>query len=199
MSQTIFTLAGITASITLIILAFSIHRPRIIACNIAINATTLIQYSIAGATAGASMSLIALLYALIMTQADKFRILNQKWVLFAVLALYAFTYTAINWNNLVSPELLVLYGAVTSIFAMTIKNKQALVKAIQITGSTAYIAFSLVIGAYAQLPGQIVCLAMLILSLLYVLRMRHLGFQHVPELTEIIHEKWKTRGSQASV
>lgn len=121
MSQTIFTLAGITASIALIILAFSIHRPRIVACNIAINAATLIQYSISGATAGASMSLIALLYDLIMTQADKFRILNQKWVLFAVLDLYACTYTVINWNILVSPELLVLYGAVTSIFAMTLK------------------------------------------------------------------------------
>lgn len=190
MSQVIFVAAGTVASVALIVLAFSVRRPRIVACNVVIHGCTLIQYFIAGATAGAAMSLIALSYAVVMTQAERLKALNERWVLYLVLVLYVLTYALVNRGNLASPELLVLYGALTSIFAMTLKTQQVTVKILQMSGNIAYTTFSLIIGAYAQLPGQLVCLTVLCLSLVYVIRMRKQGVQYVPEFTETVRKNF---------
>lgn len=196
MSQFVFVAAGAVASVALIILAFSVRRPRIVACNVVVHGCTLIQYFIVGATAGAAMSLIALSYAVVMTQAERIRVLNEKWVLYFVIALYVLTYALVNRGNLVSPELIVLYGALTSIFAMTLKTQQVTVKILQMSGNIAYTTFSLIIGAYAQLPGQLVCLTVLCLSLAYIVRTRKQGVQYVPEFTETVRKNFN-RGINA--
>ena len=89
-------------------------------------------------------------------------------------------------------------GALTSMIAMTLTN-QVVVKIIQMIGNVAYLVFSIVIGAYMQIPGQLVCLALLIASLSYVIIMKKKGVVNVPEITTVIRNSWNKNRTVAVV
>ena len=198
MTESIFHLAGIGTSISLILLSFAVSRPRIVMLAIMVDTFTIIQFCISGSHAAVAVTVVALLYGIIMTQADKFEILNKPWVLNTVIAIYIITYGVVNKDTLISWELLILVGVLTSMIAMTLTN-QVVVKIIQMIGNVAYLVFSIVIGAYMQIPGQLVCLALLIASLSYVIIMKKKGVVNVPEITTVIRNSWNKNRTVAVV
>lgn len=188
--QTIFHLAGAGTSIGLILLSFAVQRPRIVALVVAVDTFTLIQFLISDSHAAAAVTVVSLAYALLMTQADKHPVLDKPWVLATVLTIYIGTYIAVNNQNLISWELLILTGALTSILSMTFTHQIA-VKVIQMVGNICYTVFSIIIGAYAQLPGQIFCFALLVMSFAYIIIMKQRGHTgQVPEITTILRKKF---------
>lgn len=188
--QTIFHLAGAGTSIGLILLSFAVQRPRIVALVVAVDTFTLIQFLISDSHAAAAVTVVSLAYALLMTQADKHPVLNKPWVLATVLTIYIGTYIAVNNQNLISWELLILTGALTSILSMTFTHQIA-VKVIQMVGNICYTVFSIIIGAYTQLPGQIFCFALLVMSFAYIIIMKQRGHTgQVPEITTILRKKF---------
>ena len=197
--QTIFHLAGVGTSIGLILLSFAMQRPRIVALVIAVDTFTLIQFLISDSHAAAAVTVVSLAYALLMTQADKHPVLNKPWVLATVLTIYIGTYIAVNNQNLISWELLILTGALTSILSMTFTHQIA-VKVIQMVGNICYTVFSVIIGAYAQLPGQIFCFALLVMSFAYIIIMKQRGHtEQVPEITTVLRKKFSPRLKETHV
>lgn len=197
--DTIFHLAGIGTSISLILLSFAVQRPRIVALVVAVDTFTLIQYLIADSHAAAAVTLISLLYALAMTQAEKHPVLNQPWVLAGVLTVYTATYGLVNRENLISWELLILAGALTSILSMALTHQIA-VKIIQMVGNVCYTVFSVIIGAYAQLPGQIFCFVLLVASFVYIIAMKQRGHVgQVPEITTVLRKKFSPQLKETHV
>ena len=197
--NTIFHLAGIGTSISLILLSFAVQRPRIVALVVAVDTFTLIQYLIADSHAAASVTLVSLIYALAMTQAEKHPVLNRPWVLTTTLIIYTATYTVVNKENLASWELLILAGALTSILSMAFTH-QILVKIIQMVGNICYAVFSVIIEAYAQLPGQIFCFVLLVASFVYIIDMKQRGHTgQVPEITMILRKNFSPQLKETHV
>lgn len=191
--QTIFHLAGAGTSIGLILLSFAVQRPRIVALIVAVDTFTLIQFLISDSHAAAAVTVVSLAYALIMTQAERYPTLNQTWILATVLAIYTATYATVNKENLFSWELLILIGALTSILSMTFTHQIA-VKIIQMIGNICYTIFSIIIGSYAQLPGQVFCFVLLIASFIYIIVMKRRGYEgQVPEITTVIRNRIKSQ------
>lgn len=191
--QTIFHLAGAGTSIGLILLSFAVQRPRIVALVVTVDTFTLIQFLISDSHAAAAVTVVSLVYALIMTQAERYPILNQTWVLATVLIVYTATYVTVNKEHLFSWELLILIGALTSILSMTFTHQIA-VKIIQMVGNICYTIFSIIIGSYAQLPGQVFCFVLLIASLIYIVIMKKRGYDgQVPEITTVIRNRIKSQ------
>ena len=187
--QTIFHLAGAAASISLILLAFAIQRPRIILLLIAVDTFTMIQFVISGSYGAVAVTGVSLAYALLMIQSGRYQVLNRPLVFLAVAGVYVFVFGYTQKGELVSWQLLILAGAFASMLSMFLTN-QFTVKIIQLLGNLCYISFSVVIGAYSQLPGQVFCFMLLIASLCYILHMRKRGFEgQVPEITTILKEK----------
>ena len=120
-------------------------------------------------------------------------------MLTTTLIIYTVTYTIVNRENLVSWELLILAGALTSILSMALTH-QIMVKIIQMVGNVCYTTFSVIIGAYAQLPGQIFCFALLVASLVYILVMKQRGHVgQVPEITTILRKKFSPQLKETHV
>lgn len=187
--QTIFHLAGAATSISLILLAFAIQRPRIILLLIAVDTFTMIQFVISGSYGAVAVTGVSLAYALLMIQSGRYQVLNRPLVFLAVAGVYVFVFGYTQKGELVSWQLLILAGAFASMLSMFLTNQEA-VKVIQLLGSLCYISFSMIIGAYSQLPGQVFCFMLLVVSLCYILYMRKRGFEgQVPEITTIVREK----------
>ena len=83
-----------------------------------------------------------------------------------------------------------LAGALTSILSMALTH-QITVKIIQTVENICYTMFSVIIGAYAQLPGQIFCFVLLVAFFVYIIDMKQRGHVgQVPEFTTILRKNF---------
>ena len=168
MEHTIFMIAGVLNSLFIIAVSLPLKRAGIITCSLAITILNLIQFFLTDNYASAVIAMITLAYGIIATVDNKYPILRSTPFISGFIALYFIAYV-LTANQIISWEILVLIGSVTGMLAMMFIN-QINVKLIQILGNVCFTWFSFVIGAYGQLPGQFVSLAVLIGSLIYLLK-----------------------------
>jgi len=168
MEHNIFVLAGVLNSLFIIAISLPLKRSGIITCSLTISFLNLVQYFITQNYASAIIATITIGYGLIAIMDNKYPVLRSTPFIATVIALYCITYTFTS-ENIISWELLVLLGSITGMLSM-MAISQVNVKIIQIIGNLSFMGFSLIIEAYGQIPGQVISLIVLIISLVYLIK-----------------------------
>lgn len=159
----LFNLAGILNSIVIVTISLPLKRSGIITCTALISLLNIVQFVLTNNYASCVMVAITLLYSLCSVNDEKYPVLRSHGVVSGVVFLYlaAYVFTA---SSVVSSELFILFGSITGMVAVLLVN-QIRVKIVQIAGNLSFGAFSVLIGAYGQLPGQVASLVLLFGSL----------------------------------
>lgn len=161
-------IAGLICSAAVIAISLPLNRKGIIACTIAINLMNIIIFSLSGNFASTAIVAITLLYAVIAIFDNRYPVLKSNSVIATVLITYVAAYV-LTTSSLISAQLLTLAGCMTGIIAM-MDIKPVNVKIIQIVGNVCFMSFSIIIGSYGQLPGQVFSFCVLIASLVWIIR-----------------------------
>lgn len=164
----IIMIAGLLCSAAIIAISLPLNRKGIIACTIAINLLNMLIFSLSGNFASTIIVAITLLYAVIAIFDNRYPVLKSNSVIATVLIAYLVAYV-LTTDNFISAQLLTLVGCMTGIIAM-MDIRPVSVKIIQIVGNVCFTSFSVVIGSYGQLPGQIFAFYVLIASLVWIIR-----------------------------
>lgn len=168
MEHSIFVLAGVLNSLFIIAVSLPLKRSGIIACSLTISFLNLVQFFITQNYASVIIATITIGYGLVAIMDNKHPELRSTPFIATIIALYCITYIFTS-ENIISWEILVLLGSITGMLSM-MAISQVNVKIIQIIGNLSFMGFSLIIGAYGQIPGQVISLIALIISLVYLIK-----------------------------
>lgn len=178
-------LTGFATSVALVALAFAVRRRNVVVLTLIVNALSTVQYALLGATSSALMAGVGLVFVALVFWGGQWASSKQS-VAVATSALVA-VHLVVS-DSLVGVALIALVASVMGLIPVVLHNQVA-IKLTQIMGCATWLSFSLVVGAYGQVPGQVFTLVLSVATVVYVTwYKRHHDTAEVPELTTVIKQ-----------
>lgn len=182
---------GAIVSVILIGLSISVHRPTVIVLTLLVNLLTGIQYGLLGVYASCAMTMISLIFVMVVSAGDYFPFARSRGHV-VVGSLSLIICHGVLSDSFVSVELIALVASILGLLPVVIVDQLSM-KIIQALGCALWLMFSVVVGAYGQVPGQLVTLIITVIAARYVFvyRIKH-NVEVVPEMMTTLRRWFDT-------
>lgn len=180
---------GVLASICIIVSAFSLSRKIILWAMLLTNVLTGTQFILLNETATTYLISISLIYSVLLMVESHFPVVRTPLFTAAVLLSQTIGYFAINGFT-ANWGLLALAGTIIGTLAMWFENPVQLKITMMVMGFI-WLGYQLAAGAYGQIPGELVFLAGITVSIVMLLKAKKNGvpLTEVEELPTLIRRK----------
>lgn len=180
--------AGVIASVCLIMLSLTVKRINIVVLTLVLSVACIVQFIGLGKHSSAAISIVMVVY-IIAGFMVKSPVVQSPFVVGCVMGLYCLVYVLVNGFE-VSIELLALVASCAGLLVVVFDD-QVRIKVAQFSACVLWTIFTVAIGAWGQLLGQIFTLIFSCITMVYVMRYVSTNGRDstVPELIEIFRDR----------
>lgn len=163
-------IAGVIASVMVVVLSLLTKRNHIIVFSIVLCVITGTQYALLGEYSTVVLSAITILYGLATFFERRFPVIQSKGFLWGLLAVYTLAFFISN--GLSFGVDFMAYGASILGTVVMMLHNQISAKTVMLISGLLWLAFQLAVGAYGQIPGEIFYTAGCVYTLVVLFKRR---------------------------
>ncbi len=188
---------GLLASVIVILMSITVQRKNIVVLSILMAVITSFQYFLLEEIGTVWLGAVSLIYAVAMSKENRIPFVKTWTFSIITLVAYVVGYFLINGITF-TWGLMALTASLIGTFMLRIHNPIYLKWAMLVNGLT-WLTYQLAVGAYGQLPGELVYVVGIVVSLGLLNKAKKNGVNllDVPEFMTVIKNKFAAQKAMA--